>query len=126
VTSVSLSAGGQQGLDLDGGIGRANWFYWMFGSATGTAPGFSLAPGFALPLNFDGYFNLTLTKPGLGAFGNFLGQLDASGQATATLTVPPGVDPSLAGVTLHHAYLASAVLGQADFASRAVPVLLAP
>jgi uncharacterized membrane protein len=125
-TELSLASGGQQDLALEGGSLRAGWFYWVFGSATGTSPGLDFGGGVVLPLNFDAYFNLTLTKPGLGAFGDFIGQLDGAGDAAATLTIPSGVDPSLAGVTLHHAFLAAEVLGFADFASNPVAVTLAP
>jgi hypothetical protein len=79
-----------------------------------------------LPLEPDAYFTLTLTKPFLAVFGGFLGQLDSAGLGSATLTVPSGVDPGLAGITLNHAYLASPVLSGASFASNPVSVLLAP
>jgi hypothetical protein len=96
----------------------------LLGSVTGTAPGIDFGGGVVLPLNFDIYMNLTLTKPGLGAFGNFRGSFDASGQAVSTLTLPAIMDPSLAGVVIHHAYLAGSVFGIAEFASNAVPVTL--
>ena len=52
VSAISLSSGGQQILTLEGGTARAGWFYFMFGSVTGTSPGIDLA-GVILPLNFD-------------------------------------------------------------------------
>jgi hypothetical protein len=124
--TISLSTGGVQNYSLDGGSTRANWFYWIFGSATGTSPGIPLAPGVTLPLNFDAYFNLTLTNPSAGIYTSFIGFLDVNGKGTAALTLPPGLDPSLMGVTLSHAYLASAAIGGADFASSAESVLLVP
>jgi hypothetical protein len=48
------------------------------------------------------------------------------GQAVATLAIPPGSDPGLAGVTLHHANVAAEVLGTIAFTSNAVPALLVP
>jgi hypothetical protein len=126
VASISLLAGGQQVLTLDAGALHAGWFYWVLGSATGTTPGLSIGGLLALPLNFDGYFKLTLLNSGLGPFGNFRGQLDAAGMATATLTVPPGVDPTLAGVTLNHAFLGAEVSGVHDLVSNAVPVTFVP
>ncbi|MFT5286826.1 MAG: hypothetical protein ACI8TQ_002999 [Planctomycetota bacterium] len=122
--SISLSAGGLQSMILEGGASRAGWFYFMLGSFTGSAPGINFGGGVLLPLNFDAYLNLTLTKPGLGAFGGFRGMLDGTGQALSTFTIPAGTDPSLAGVTLNHAYLAASVLGFPEFASNAVPVTL--
>ena len=126
IASLSLSAGGTQTLFLTGGLSSANWFYWIFGSVTGTAPGIDFGGGIILPLNFDVYFNITLTKPGLGAFNNFVSVFDGSGNATASLTLPAGLDPSLAGVTFNHAYLAAEVLGISDFASEPVSLLLIP
>jgi hypothetical protein len=126
IESLSLSSGGTQVMALNSGPGAANHFHWMFGSVTGTSPGLDLPGGLNLPLNFDVYLNLTLTKPNLGAFGNFFGQLNGDGKASATLTLPPGLDPGLAGVTFNHAYLSAAVLGVPDFASNAVSFVLTP
>jgi hypothetical protein len=96
----------------------------MFGSVTGTTPGIDFGGGVVLPLNYDVYFNLTLHKHGLGAFSNFIGTLDGNGSATASLTLPALMDPSLVGVKLYHAYLAASVLGIPEFASNAVSVEL--
>jgi hypothetical protein len=126
VASISLGTGGSQVLTLEGGASSAGWFYFTFGSVTGTAPGLDFGGGVVLPLNFDVYTNLTLTKPGLGIFGNFRSTLDGAGHAVATFSLPALMDPSLVGVTINHAYLAAAVLGDVDFASNAVPVLLVP
>ena len=126
VSELSLSAGGTQTFSLAAGPSRASWVYWMFGSVTGTAPGIPFPGGVLLPLNFDPYFNLTLTKPFLGIFGAFIGTLDGDGKATASLTIPPGADPGLVGVTLFHAYLAAPGIGGSDYASNAVSALLVP
>ncbi len=123
-STISLSAGGEQALAMTGGASRAGWFYFMFGSVTGTTPGIDFGGGVVLPLNFDAYFSLTLTKPGLGAFGNFRGVLDGNGQAAARLTLPALMDPSLVGLTLNHAYVAASVFGIPEFASGAVSVTL--
>ena len=126
VTSISLSTGGTQVLTLEAGATQAGWFYFTFGSVTGTAPGIDFGGGVVLPLNFDAYMSLTIFQSGLSAFGNFIGILDGAGHAVATFTLPALMDPSLVGVTINHAYLANAVFGGAEFASNAVPVLLAP
>jgi hypothetical protein len=96
----------------------------VFGSVTGTTPGIDFGSGVLLPLNFDVYFNLTLTKPGLAAFGNFRGMLDGAGQSLATFTFPALIDPDLVGVTINHTFLAGSMFRIAEFASNAVPVLL--
>jgi hypothetical protein len=126
VPSISLGTGGSQVLTIHGGPTQAGWTYFTFGSVTGTAPGIDFGGGLVLPLNFDVYMNLTIFKPSLGAFGNFRGTLDGSGQAVATFTFPALMDPSLIGVTINHACLTGAILGVAEAASNAVPVLLAP
>lgn len=121
--TVSIASGGTQPMNLHAGASLGGDFYWMFGSATGTSPGIDFGGGVVLPLNFDAYFNLTLTKPFSGLFSGFLSALDVDGNGSATLNVPGGLDPSLAGLTLSHAYLTSSVIGGADFASNPVQVL---
>jgi hypothetical protein len=44
----------------------------------------------------------------------------------ATFALPAGMDPSLAGLELYHAYLAIDGGGDLDLASNAVPVALVP
>ncbi|MFT5286776.1 MAG: hypothetical protein ACI8TQ_002948 [Planctomycetota bacterium] len=126
VPSISLGTGGSQVLTIQGGPTQAGWTYFTFGSVTGTTPGIDFGGGVVLPLNFDVYMNLTIFKPSLGAFGNFRGTLDGSGQAVATFTFPALMDPSLIGVTINHACLMGAILGTPEAATNAVPVLLAP
>ncbi|MFT5286556.1 MAG: choice-of-anchor B domain-containing protein [Planctomycetota bacterium] len=124
--TISLNAGGSIAFQLDAGSARAGNSYWIFGSATGTAPGLNFGP-VNLPLNFDGYFNLTLTKPSFGnVFVDYLGTLDGNGRASASFNIPNNTDPSLAGIVLHHAFTASANLGTIEYASNAVPVQFVP
>ena len=110
-------------LSLSAGAQRAGQAYWMFGSATGTAPGLVL-DGNNVPLVFDAYFRLTLRNPFAGPFANFVGTLDAQGKATASVTTLP--DPGLQGVNLFHAFTLANTLGVPPviFASHAVSVLL--
>jgi hypothetical protein len=124
--SVSVSSGGSIDFELETSSPMESWFYWIFGSATGTAPGIDFGGGVLLPLEFDGYFNLLLTNPNAMPFQNFTGLLDHNGRAQATLVVPAGLDPSLAGVTLYHAYLAGVGPGTAGFASEAESLMLVP
>jgi len=95
---IEALTGGVQDFHLDAGAAYAGDFYWILGSASGTSPGFQ-----GLPLNFDGYFNLTLQFPGLLIAGQ-VGVLDGSGHADASFFLPPV--PTLAGVQLFHAYVA--------------------
>ena len=123
--TLSLASGGVQTLDMSAGAAQAGWFYWMFGSVTGTTPGFAIG-AVQVPLNIDVYTNLTIQKPFLGVFGSFLGFLDGQGQGQASFTLPAGADPGLAGVVLYHAYLAGPAVGQTTFASNATSLTLAP
>lgn len=98
--------------------------YWVLGSATGTTP-FPLAPGVDLPLVFDTYFQLTITGANQAPFSGTLGLLDGDGRGRAEIQIPLGVPPSLAGLTLHHAFLEWTAVGPV-FASGAAPLLLIP
>jgi hypothetical protein len=123
---VSLAAGGTMTLDLRGGNPNAGALYWMFGSASGTSPGLFLGGTVTLPLVYDAYTFVTLVKPGAKYFQGFRGALDVAGVSTASIVVPPAMDPGLAGITLHHAFLAANLLGFPEFASNAVPLDLVP
>jgi hypothetical protein len=122
---VGLAAGGVVHLALDAGAAFAGAPYAMLGSHTGTAPGQS-AFGVHLPLNDGSYFRLTRFQPGHPAFGGFRGRLDASGRASADLTVAAGSNPALAGLTLHHAFVVLDAALRPVLASEARPLLLLP
>ena len=59
-------------------------------------------------------------------FGSFLGTLNANGGGSASLTLPPGLAPTLAEMTVHHAYAVMQTPGRVSFASNAVPLTLVP
>lgn len=102
--------------------------YLLLGSLNGTAPGIPV-DGVVLPLNFDlGYLAFTLANPNTAPLANSLGMLDATGQGSATFSLPPASDASLAGLALHHAYLVFDLAGAPSvaFASNAEPLTLAP
>ena len=123
VDLLPVSTGGVQNLTLNAGPSKAGQLFYVVGTASGTSPGtpFGLV---TIPINIDGYTLTLLQNPGLSVALNFVGTLDANGQASASAIVPPGTDPSLVGTTFHHAYVL--VNGQVDFASNAVPVTLIP
>ncbi|MCP4092436.1 MAG: hypothetical protein GY747_03215 [Planctomycetes bacterium] len=104
VTSISLAAGGTAELTLDAGLAFAGKSYWMLGSHTGTSPGV-FGHGVHVDLNNGLYFQLTSNNPTSGLFSNFRGNLDASGRATASVSVPPGFNPGLAGTSIAHAFV---------------------
>lgn len=125
--TVSLLAGGVQNMTLDAGAAHANSFYRVLGTFTGTSPGIGLPTGEILPLNFDAYFRLTLRSPGLSPFfGGFKGNLSPTGTGVASFTVPVASDPTLAGVIFHHAFVAAQILGDTDFVSVPMPLMLVP
>jgi plastocyanin len=99
---VSLSAGGTVNFDLQAGPAHAGEVYFMLGSLSGTTPGTPFG-GLVVPLNVDSYTLDLLAAPGAIIAGQ-LGFLDAAGEANASLTVPAGLDPTLAGITANHAY----------------------
>ena len=123
--ALSLSAGGVQNFSI-AFPDRPNQAYWIFGSGTGTSPGTPLPDGTLLPLNFDGYFKLTLFKPNLAIFSNFIGMLDGAGNASASFNLPSGSDPSLAGITLNHAVTVAPMIGFIEEVSSPVSLLLQP
>jgi hypothetical protein len=103
VDAVSVGAGGVQTLCVNAGPAHAGKVYWTLGSLSGTSPGLAL-PGAVVPLNFDVYLQLSLLHPNTGTLPNGLGLLDASGRATVTFVLPPGLLPGLVGGHADHAY----------------------
>jgi hypothetical protein len=101
---VPLLTGGGQALELAVGAQNALDLYLVLGSRSGTQPGLALG-ALVLPLNVDGYLLFTLNNPNSAVLGQSLGQLDSEGRAEALLSAPPGTNPALAGLTLHHAAL---------------------
>lgn len=122
--SLSLAVGGRVGFGVRPGTGSAGDAYVLLGSASGTRPGSALPGGLVLPLEPDGYFALTrAAAPPL--FDGFQGALDGLGKAAATLDLPAGSSPSLAGLTLHHAFVTLAG-GAPDRVSNTVQLELRP
>jgi len=101
--TVSLATGGTQNLSLAAGPALAGHSYVLFGSASGTWPGFSLA-GWSFPLNIDGYLMATLSNPTLPPLVNGLATLSGSGTASAGFRLPPGLPAALIGFEFHHAF----------------------
>jgi hypothetical protein len=76
-----------------------------------------------LPLVLDAYSLRTLPAKA-PVFAGFQGSFDGKGLAAASLSIPAGADPALAGTTLHHAYVAADVLGFPDAVSNPVELRL--
>ena len=119
---LSVLGGGVETFELDAGPARAGDLYLLLGSATGEVPGIDLANDVHLPLVLDPYTTFPLT--GGSVFVNAAGILDGQGRATASLVLPGGLNPALAGQTLHHAWLGLSTTGASTFGSNADSVLL--
>lgn len=124
--AVGLASGGAQPMQIAACAEHAGDVYALLGSATGTGGGIPLGEA-ALPLVVDAHFAFTMTQPNNALLPASVGVLDAWGRADAAFVLPPAVDPALAGVTLHHAYV---VLDwptfEVELASNAIPVALVP
>lgn len=124
---ISLSGGGSQSWLIDFGPDFGGQLYWVGGSVSGTLPGFPLAPGVLMPLNFDPYLQSRIAKPLGGPLQFPVGFLGGAGtSAFSAFTIPAGVDPTLAGVTVHHSVVSFDAFNVASFASNAIPVFLVP
>jgi hypothetical protein len=123
---LSLGRGGMQTLTLTAGVANAGSIYFLLGSFSGTYPGTDLGT-VGLPLNVDPLTFLTLQSANRLPFGNSLGILDQSGNATASFTVVSGLGSDLIGAQLKFAYLLLD-LGTLtlDFASNPVLLTLVP
>lgn len=99
--------------------------YLVLGSFTGQGP---IPLGFgALPLTPDAYFALTVSSPNSPVLPTSFGVLDADGRGSTDFVVPNGMDPSLAGVELHHAALLASAPGFGlDAVTNAVTIVLTP
>lgn len=101
---LSIAQGGQQKMFLNAGSKHGLKPYLIMGSEKGTTPGTRFGP-ILVPLNSSTYFLFTLNSPNTVIQGS-LGSLDTTGKASAVLTLPKKIPPSLVGVTVHHAYMA--------------------
>lgn len=126
VAEVSLAAGGTQKLSLATCDDFAGRTYVLLGALT-------LPPGNAglvvddlhLPLVIDAWFLTLLTLANGTTLQATIGLLDASGEAQATIVVPPQTDPSLAGAELFHAALVLDSPGSGLALATTVPTRLA-
>lgn len=73
----------------------------LLGSASGTAPGV-LVDGVLVALVPDAYTQLLLGNPNLPPWSGTLGVFPPSGKSQASLALPPGSSPALAGLALDH------------------------
>ena len=125
---MSVAAGGTQAFQLAAPPGTFDVFL-LLGSTSGTSPG-TPTGGFVVPLNLDSYLLHTLLSPNTAPLATSFGVLPPSGiigGSVVSFTLPPAFDPSLVGMTVHHAYLVANLLsGYVTFVSNAVPLSFVP
>ncbi|MEW6744098.1 MAG: C25 family cysteine peptidase [Planctomycetota bacterium] len=122
---ISVVAGGAVNFVLDAGATHANRSYLLLGSFSGCEPGFVLPGGEHVPLNWDFFTAFVLRSLGSPVFQNFMGVLDAGGQATATFDTLGPVDPVLTGTSVSFAYLLT-LPPAFDFASIPISLTFTP
>lgn len=124
VTSLSISGPfpQRQNFTLNAGGANAGRPYVMLGSVSGTSPGLQISAGVHLDLNYDFYFEFLIANPNVALLPGSSGVLDGAGQATTFFNLPQGLPASVAGASIHHAY----VLLPTTFASNAVPLTITP
>ncbi len=89
-----------QDFALDCGAANASQIYILIGSLNGTRPGTPFPP-ITIPLNLDGWLDISIGYANTAVYTNTLGLLDANGKASMSFTLPAGVSGA-AGLTLHH------------------------
>ncbi len=124
-TSISLSTGGTQTLQIDLGPAFAGSGFLVLGSLSGFNPGVFVG-GQYLPLVPDAYFSWTFAHPNTPILQNSFATLDVQGRATTLFVLPPGTPAVYAGITLHHAAVAFAPNYDVQRTTNAVPVTLVP
>jgi hypothetical protein len=102
--SLSNNAGGFVPLTINLGPARANHYYVIAASASGTVPGLSWA-GTHLPLNIDDWFRYTIGQAGSPLLPLTAGLLDANGRAEAGVELAPKALKALVGGRLDWAAL---------------------
>ncbi|MEQ8765011.1 MAG: hypothetical protein RL885_13850 [Planctomycetota bacterium] len=122
VDKMALSAtfGGTASLSLDAGLANADKPYIILSSLFGTSPGIPLG-SVVVPVVFDPFFTNLMLNPAF--FPGNSGLLDASGQKTVPLFLPPGVGHVLVGFNTYFAYAAGAPF---SYASEPIVITVVP
>lgn len=101
---ISEASGGKIDLKLNAGISNSGRNYLVVAGISGTSPGLPLPGGLAtLPVNWDLFSDLEMALLNTTAFSNFLGTLDAVGEISARLFLPP-LPAGSTGTIIHLAY----------------------
>jgi hypothetical protein len=120
-TSVSSSAGGTVDFPMNFPLSEAGFGYLLLASYSGRGP--TPAYGVSIPLTSDPL--LTMMSSGAPPiFNNASGTLDASGDATAQLVLPPGTSPGMVGTTFYFAVVSHSGATSPRLVSNAIPLIL--
>jgi hypothetical protein len=104
VDTVSAATGGTATFDLVAGSAFEGDSILLFGSFSGTAPGY-MHQGFHVMLNPDQYFNYLLSVPYLQYHTGHFGRLGPLGRKTATFSIPSSVAMGFVGTEFNHAFV---------------------
>lgn len=124
--TVSVSTGGVQTLQVSTGGNFGGDMYAVLASSSGTSPGIILPGGLILPLNPDPTFVASINNANMPPLGNTIGTLDAFGRAVATITVPGGLPPTVAGQTYDFAFATADAAGNVGMVSNPFQLILVP
>ncbi len=127
--TIAEGVGANYAMNLIGGVAQAGSLYVMLVSATGGAPGIVFDPSqnnTVLPIQFDAITQLGIQDANISPlFSNFVGFLDAQGNASALSAIPPV--PGLAGLSLWFGYVTFAnPTTLSGFSSNATQVTIIP
>lgn len=120
---VSCAAGADITFSLGADAGNAGRKYLLLGTFSGTAPGYPLPGGLMLPLNWDVFTDFIMATLNSPVSADFLGFLDANGEASANMNSMGALPSSLIGSTAHFAYTLSSPF---DFVSNPIAVPFEP
>lgn len=123
---VSVAAGPVANLHIAASANEGGNVYIAALSISGASPGLIVGPGVYLPMNVDGVTFIGLSLVSSPYLVNFIGNLDATGQADLQLTLPPGVPAGLIGETLTIVAVTGTTSGQVSMATSSVDIVLDP
>jgi hypothetical protein len=123
---LSATTGGSVQVQFSVGAAGAGNLYMALASVSGSAPGFVWQPGFHVPLNIDFVTNAFAASPNGTFLSNGLGLFDASGNATAVLTMPPGLLQSFVWQSVSWSFVSVDALGRPACVGDSRAILILP
>ncbi|MCP4094376.1 MAG: hypothetical protein GY747_13110 [Planctomycetes bacterium] len=121
--TISSSAGGVVDFAMNFPLSEAGFGYILLASFSGLGP--TQAFGVSVPLTVDPLWNM-MRAGAPPMFSNASGILDAMGNASTQLNLPPGTAPGLIGSTIYFASVSFAGMTSPRLVSNATGVLLEP